>query len=183
MVTDITKRKQAELRLQDSEAALKSLLNATNDVAFLMDVTVGTIIAANDVLARRLGREGGGLIGQNIFNLFPKELSRARRLWAQKVVEGGEPVRFEDDSSDNRYFDSCVYPVFGPNDKVVRLAIYAKDITEAKHAVRALAESEARYRQLFDGVDTGIILRDAETLDLWTRIADSARCTVIHSKS
>ena len=164
MVTDITKRKQAELRLQDSEAALKSLLNATNDVAFLMDVT-GTIIAANDVLARRLGREVGGLIGQNIFNLFPKELSRARRLWAQKVVEGGEPVRFEDVSSDNRYFDSCVYPVFGPNDKVVRLAIYAKDITEAKHAVRALAESEARYRQLFDGVDTGIILRDAETLE------------------
>ncbi len=164
MVTDITKRKQAELRLQDSEAAIKSLLNASNDVAFLMDVT-GTIIAANDVLARRLGREVDGLIGQNIFNLFPKELARARRLWAQKVVEGGGPVRFEDVSSDNRYFDSCVYPVFGPSGKVVRLAIYAKDITEAKHAVRALAESEARYRQLFDGVDTGIILRDAETLE------------------
>ena len=162
---DITERKQAELRLRDSEEALKSLLNATNDVARLIDIE-GTIIAANSVLAQRVGRGVNDLIGQNIFDLLPKDIARSRRLWAQKVVESGKPVRFEDISSDNRYFDSCVYPIFDAAGNVVRLAVYARDITEVKQASRALAESEARFKQLFDSVDDGIAVRDARTFEL-----------------
>ena len=162
---DVTERRQAELRLRDSEEALKSLLNATSDIACLID-TGGTIIAANGVLAQRLGRDLDNLIGQNIFGLFPKEIANSRRLWAQKVIESGKPVRGEESFTDNRYFDTCVYPVFDAEGKVVRLAIFAKDITEAKHASLALAESEARFRQLFDSVNDGISVRDARTFEL-----------------
>ncbi|MGD0235881.1 MAG: PAS domain S-box protein [Syntrophorhabdales bacterium] len=162
---DVTERKQAELRLRDSEEALKSLLNATNDVACLMD-REGTIIAANTVLAQRVGRGVNDLIGQNIFDLLPREVARSRQLWAQKVVESGKPVRFEDISSGNRYFDSCVYPVLDAEGNVVRLAVYARDITEVKQASRALAESEARFEQLFDNVNDGIAVRDARTFEL-----------------
>ena len=162
---DITDRVQAGLRLRESEEALKSLLNATSDVACLIDIG-GTIIAANGVLASRLGRDVDALIGQNIFGLFPKEIAHSRRLWAQKVIESGQPSRGEESLADNRYFDTCVYPVFDTEGKVVRLAIFAKDITEAKQASMALAESEARFRQLFDSVNDGISLRDARTFEL-----------------
>ena len=162
---DITERKQAELHLRDSEEALKSLLNATNDAACLMS-TEGTIIAVNAVLAQRLGQDADALPGQKVLDLFPKEITRTRQLWAQKVVESRKPVRFEDVSFDNRHFDSCIYPVFDAEGNVVRLAVYAKDITEVKQASRALAESEARFKQLFDSVNDGMAVRDAHTFEL-----------------
>ncbi|MCG6537572.1 MAG: PAS domain-containing protein, partial [Syntrophales bacterium LBB04] len=79
VVTDVTDRKHAELRLRDSGEAMKSLLNATNDTAFLMD-TEGTIIAANSVLGQLVGREVDDLIGQNIFNFLPKDIAHTRSL-------------------------------------------------------------------------------------------------------
>jgi PAS domain S-box-containing protein len=162
---DITERKQAELRLRESEEAMKSLLNATSELACLIDIR-GTIIAANAILAQRLGKQLDDLVGQNIFDLFPKDTAQRRRLWVEKVVESGKPARFEDASADNRYFESCIYPVLDGTGKVVRLATFAKDITEAKHASSALAESEARFKQLFDSMNDGISLRDARTFEL-----------------
>ncbi len=162
---DVTESKRAGLRLRDSEEALKSLLNATGDMACLID-TSGTIIAVNSVLAKRLQRDSEDLTGQDLFGLFPEEIARTRRTWTQKVVESGQPVRHEDIAADSRCFDSCVYPISDAEGKVVRLAIFAKDITEAKQAREALAESEARFRQLFDSVTDGIALRDARTFEL-----------------
>ncbi len=56
---DVTDRKQAELALRESEEALKSLLNATDAVTFLMS-TDGTILATNKITAQCLDKEGGG---------------------------------------------------------------------------------------------------------------------------
>ncbi len=161
----VTKRRQAELHLRESEEAMKSLLNATSDVACLID-TEGTLIAANDFLAQRLGRRADDLIGRNIFDFFTQEQARARRLWARKAIESGKPVRFEDISLDNRCFDSCIYPLFDAGGRIVRLAVYARDITEAKHASLALAESEVRFKQFFDSMNDGISVRDARTFEL-----------------
>ncbi len=162
---EITERTKAEERLRESEAALQSLLNATNEVVLLID-REGTIIAANEFLARRLGREVDDLIGRNLFDLLPEELRLSRQLWIRKVVESGKPVRFEDISFDNRYLDSSIYPVSDALGKVLRLAIYAKDITEAKLASQALAESEARFKQVFDSMNDGVAMRDAGTFEL-----------------
>ena len=161
----VTKRRQAAFRLRESEEAIKSLLNATSDVACLID-TEGTLIAANDFLAQRLGRRADDLIGRNIYDFFTQEQARARRLWARKAIESGKPVRFEDISVDNRCFDSCIYPLFDTGGRIVRLAVYARDITEAKQANLALAESEARFKQLFDSINDGISVRDARTFEL-----------------
>jgi PAS domain S-box-containing protein len=163
---DITKRRQAELRLRESEEAMKSLLNATSDVACLID-TEGTLIAANGFLAQRLGKSTDDLIGRNIFDFFPEELARTRQLWARKAIESSRPVRFEDTSLDkNRYFDSCIYPLFDAGGTVARLAVYARDITEARLASQALAESEVRFKQFFNSVNDGISVRDATTYEL-----------------
>ena len=161
----VTKRRQAALRLRESEEAIKSLLNATSDVACLID-TEGTLIAANDFLAQRLGRRADDLIGRNIYDFFTQEQARARRLWARKAIESGKPVRFEDISVDNRCFDSCIYPLFDTGGRIVRLAVYARDITEAKQANLALAESEVRFKQFFDSINDGISVRDARTFEL-----------------
>ncbi len=165
MVQDITERKQAELHLRESEEAMKSLLNATSDIACLID-TEGRILAANGVLAQRLGGSVDDLIGRNVVDLLPQEPGNSRRLWALQAVETGRPVRFQDASSDGRYFDSCIYPLFDTEGRVNRLAVYARDITETRRADIALAESEIRFKQFFDSINDGISLRDARTFEL-----------------
>jgi PAS domain S-box-containing protein len=160
-----SEHKQTELYLRESEDAMKSLLNATSDVACLID-TEGTLIAANGVLARRLGRGIDDLIGQNIFDFFPQEKARARRSLTRKAIESGKPVRFEDTSVDNGHFDTCIYPLLNAEGKVVSLAVYAKDTTEARQAGLALAESEVTFKQFFDSMNDGISVRDARTFEL-----------------
>ncbi|HME45559.1 MAG TPA: PAS domain S-box protein, partial [Syntrophorhabdales bacterium] len=60
VLQDVTEYRRAEAALRESEEALKSLLNATNDAACLMS-TEGTIIAVNAVLAQRLGQDADAL--------------------------------------------------------------------------------------------------------------------------
>ncbi len=81
-------------------------------------------------------------------------------------METGKPVRFEDVSPDNGYVDSTIYPVFDAAGRVDRLAVYTKDITENKQASLALAESETRFKQVFDSISDGVSLRDARTFEL-----------------
>ncbi|HVN23237.1 MAG TPA: PAS domain S-box protein [Syntrophorhabdales bacterium] len=165
MIQDITAAKDAELHLRESEEAVKSLLNATSDLAVLID-TKGKIIAANRVFAHRLGKQPEELIGQTVFQFFPEEAAAFRQLQLQKVLVTGEPLLFEDTSSDGRSLDVCGYPLLDSERKVTRIAVYARDITETKEVIRALAESEAKFRQIFDSIHDGIAVWDVTTFEL-----------------
>jgi PAS domain S-box-containing protein len=148
---DITERLRAEQALRQSEETARALLNATTDAALLID-TEGTVLALNEVAANRSGLTLQELVGRNLFELFPPDLAKQRRMWCDKVVESGTPVRFVDEDA-GLHLDHSVHPLFDRYGRVERLAIFSRDITDQKRAVDALRQSEEKYRTLVKDIE------------------------------
>ena len=154
-VTDITARKQAEGRLLEniahleraqnalrtSEESLRVLLNASMDVAFLMQVD-GTLLACNDAFAARFHAAPADLVGRPVAEVAGVErgiLSRDRA--AQEVIRTGKAARFVDERT-GRIFDHSVVPMIEPSGGVSRLAWFVRDITESRRLEEQLRQAQ-----------------------------------------
>jgi PAS domain S-box-containing protein len=155
---DITERKKAEDALQKSEESRRAILDATTESVLLIDKQ-GTILALNRTTARRFGKSVEELVGFKLQDVAPDLASSAviksRNEYIDKVVRSGEPVRFEDERG-GIIFDSNMFPVFDEKGEVVRLAVFARDITEQRRAEQAMREAKLRYQTLFENAPVGI---------------------------
>lgn len=159
-VRDITAYKATEKTLAIQEETLRALVHATNESLFLLD-TQGTILVANETLAKRVGKDVGDLIGTCIYDHFGPEVGRARKKKIDQVVRTGRPVHF-DDARAGRIYDAFAYPVFDDNKKVSQIAVFAIDITERRKAEKALKDSEETLRALFHATSEALLLIDTK---------------------
>jgi PAS domain S-box-containing protein len=148
-----------EAALREKEETIRALLNARTDSAMLLDVG-GTILAANETVARRLGIPPGALQGRCIYDFFDAELAGARREKIAEAIRTAEAVRFEDERS-GVWYDNNIFPVFNESGVVERVAVFASDMTERKRAEEAVRASERKYRTLVTGMREGIMAVDA----------------------
>lgn len=126
-VMDVTELKGADERLRQSEETVRALLNAPVEPIFLID-TAGTVLAANEALARRLGATVQGVVGNNILDFLPKQAGEQRRVRAEEVIRTGRPLRYEEER-EGRVIDITIYPVLNSGGEVERLAVFATDVT------------------------------------------------------
>ncbi len=143
---DVTERKRAEQALRESEETARAILNATYDLAFLID-TEGTMLALNETFAKRFDKRVDELIGSCVYDLLSPDVAAKRKAQGDNVIRSGQPLRFED-IRQGRHLDSSIYPVFNADGRVERLAVFSSDITERKRADEAVRESEEKFRNL-----------------------------------
>ncbi|MGC8787652.1 MAG: two-component system sensor histidine kinase NtrB, partial [Anaerolineae bacterium] len=126
------RRKQMEAMraLQESQATLQALINASPEVILLMD-REGKMLTGNDALAKSLGYPLGELLGKNVHDFFPPGVREGREARMREVLERSQPVYFQDERA-GRYFEHFLYPVFGATGQVERVAVFARDITARK---------------------------------------------------
>ncbi len=148
-ILDITERKQIEEALRLSEEAATAILNASQEIIFLID-TAGLVVAANVATAHGLGVEPHEMVGRCIFDFFPGDVCESRRTAGEEVIRTGRPIAFEDQRM-GRYFDNVIYPIRNDTGQVTGLVIYAHDITERKRMEDNLRESEERFRLALEG--------------------------------
>ena len=122
--------KTHEHALEECEDQFQALLNATADSAFLIDPR-GTILAMNEAGAQRLGKRAEDVIGENVWGLLPPHIAKRRSKEVKEVLRSGKPVRFQDER-EGLIFDHTVYPVMDDKGNVVKLAVYARDVTRQK---------------------------------------------------
>ncbi|MGE4519816.1 MAG: PAS domain S-box protein [Desulfobacteraceae bacterium] len=132
VITDITKLKQLTLDIAEREEQIRALINATRDSVIMID-SEGIIITANKIAAKRFGFSPEEFIGQKIFELFPENFIRNQKKYISQITTTGQIIRFQDTAGEYIY-DITLYPVKGNTNKIDRIAIYAKDITELKKA-------------------------------------------------
>lgn len=128
VVRDISERKAIQEALRSSEATARALLNATTESAILIDVS-GNVLAINEVGAKRLSKLQKEIIGKNIYDLLPADVSARRKKIIDEVVRSGQAIQTRDERS-GIHFDMNMYPIVDAQGRVINIAIYATDVTE-----------------------------------------------------
>jgi len=170
VVRDVTKRKEAEEALQESEKKYSSLVELSADGIVL--VQGGEIIFANRSFYELLGFEKSEIIGIDILSLISRDMVDAvsvmswdeRQMIIRRVsdemkghhthhiyqvplkAKSGETVWVEIHSSPIEY-----------EGKAAHLA-FLRDITERKRAEESLRESEELTRGMLESAATGIYI-------------------------
>ena len=147
---DVTAYKEAELKLRDNEKIVLALLDASTEIAFLMDTT-GILQAFNLNLCNLVGLAAHEVRERNVFNLLPPALAESRAVPVGRVISTGQPERWID-LYEGRYMDNSVYPVLNDRGQVDRVAFFSRDISDYKEAEAQIQhyteELEVRNRDL-----------------------------------
>ena len=150
---EIEDRRHAEKALQESQATIQALIDATPESAMLVD-SKGTVLAINEIAAQRLGKSKDGIIGRSAYDDLPPEVARNRAANLKNVMISGEPVCFADERAGRHCYNS-LYPVFDPQGNVEKIAIFTQDLTMQHQTELALRESEQRFKSIFENTPVG----------------------------
>lgn len=125
-------RTMAQVALRESEEVARALLNATSDLALLIQ-SDGTIISVNHAFSAFMKQNQESLKGARIADFFPEPIVDITATHLKGVLMTGEPALFET-KMNGLYYQNTIYPVFNAEKKVDRLALYSRDITGLKLA-------------------------------------------------
>ncbi len=129
---DITIRKRTIEEKVKSERNLRALLNATIEVAFLIDSDY-RIITANDAFAALAKKNVTELIGQYALDLLPDKMVKIRKAKMDEVLSTGKPVRWEDYGVKG-WSENSLYPICDSHGKVTSIAVFSVNISKRKQA-------------------------------------------------
>jgi PAS domain S-box-containing protein len=160
-------RSDAELRR--SEERFRLAAQCMSDLIYDWHVETGVVEWYGDIDAA-LGHAPGGfprtLAGWESA-LHPDDRAAVMQELHASVAEARTFVveyRIVDRSGTARYWQDRGMCIPDATGRIVRLVGACRDVTDRRRAERALAESEARFRELFHGNPHAIVVYDAATL-------------------
>ncbi len=144
---DITKRKEMEEGLRDSEARLRAIFEGTKDCMFMKDASL-KFTHVNPAVERLVGAPASELIGRTSEDLFDKETATHIKAIDLRVLQGEmvEQVHVKKIKGVPLTFHEVRLPMRDRIGQIVGLAAIARDITDWKNlAVPVASDAESSY--------------------------------------
>ena len=166
-VRDITRRKQAEVALRESEERFRLLVESVEEYAIFMLDLDGRVASWNPGAERIRGYPAEEVLGRHFSIFYPPEdveQGRPDADWrtattAFRVEAEGWRVR----KDGSRFWANVVLSAMRNSEgDTIGFANITRDLTERRRAEEALRASEVRWRTMFEKFPVGIVLRDAE---------------------
>jgi PAS domain S-box-containing protein len=161
---NISKRKHAEATLRKSEARLQTLFDSAPELIFVIDPE-GSIIKANRYVYAHTGYNEKEVIGKNIRQFFT-DASRSTCDCNFPILRerGYSRADTEFVCKDGRVIEMECSATAVPDEdgKFTTFLIIQRDVTERNRAVAALANSERRFRAIFNSTYQLICVLDLD---------------------
>ncbi len=154
VVRDITKSKQGEKELKESEKRLQAIIDGSDNAFYVKDQD-GHFILINKHLEKLLGMKRDEVIGKTDYDIFTPELADCYKMNDSKILGTGVPEQLEEVSylvDGWHTFIANKFPLYDSQDKPYAICGISTDITERKKIESALCESEERFRNLANAI-------------------------------
>lgn len=152
---DVTDAVTVREALRADRDRLGALLAGMNECFALLDGDY-RVRDINDEALRREGRPRAAVIGNSLWDLWPDAADGELGALFRRAIAARQPMalthRMAGPAGAAAWLDLRAYPVADG------LALFWKDITDQRRAAQALAESERKYRTLFEAIDAGFCI-------------------------
>jgi len=169
---DVTESQRAEEALRESETRHREIFESVQEFILALDLE-GRITSANPQVKKTIGFKTDRLVGKKLAELIeeylsPQLLEHWKKIWREiqaTVQKPGDLFREEVfmpiASGEFRTFVFIYSGIFREGRLVGYLHI-GRDVTESQRAGKALQESEARFREIFESAQDVIFSEDLE---------------------
>ena len=167
---DLTERKRAEAALRESDERFQAFMNHSPAVAYIKDEQ-GQYVYINKIFADRFGVSMTELLGRTDHDWLPPEVAAAVTENDRQVISSGKMSRVNETvpTANGQMIEWLVlkFPMSTTGGRKL-LGGVGIDITNQKRAERALKESEAQFRDLFD--DAPVAYHELDPENRLTRV-------------
>ena len=170
-LTDITEQRERERRLEENDAILRQLTDATDDVFWLFDSDFSELQFICEAYEKVWGRPVADL-REDPMDFLEGVHPEDREIVVDAIdeLQSGNSTQTEyrvnPDENYERWVSVEGEPIFDESGEVVRVAGYARDITEEKARERRLKENDAILGQLTEATDDVFWLFDGDFTEL-----------------
>lgn len=166
--TDITTRRQAEQNLREQKERLRTTLNSIGDAVISTD-TKGLTVGMNPIAEELTGwslEEATGKPLEKIFRIINEHTRSPVESPFVKVIREGMIIGLANhtlliakDGRETPIADSGA-PIRNERGEITGVVLVFRDQTQERENQKALQESEARYRLLFENMSNGFALHE-----------------------
>ncbi len=157
-LVDITARKRAERTLQQSEVKYRDLVDGS--IQGVLVHQDGKVVYANRAAGDIHGYDAEAMIGVPVQQLFPDDERERITRFRDNRTEGHIEFRVARPNGDQIWVEGFARNIYWEGNEARQNTFVNIDVR--KKAQDALAESEERFRSVFDNAPIAIVLKDKE---------------------
>jgi PAS domain S-box-containing protein len=149
-----------EHRLQESEATTRLMVDATQDLLYLIDRD-GRFLVVNRALADLAGTTPEELQGTSAYDLVGKSILSPKMACWQLVVRGDRRLDFEEQLN-RSWYSVTIYPVYDKQGCPEKYAVSVRNISAKKQAEDQLRNNAEYFRSMIEEASEIVVLLNTD---------------------